>query len=94
MDIERIAFDKDQTMSINTNKEDSIDLKIQKRLAKIILDFKYESGMSQTTVNMLLSRFRMFFNESVDLYEETVSCLIGKHTIHSHIVCRNVLMFV
>ena len=49
------------------------DLTLQKRLAKLILDKKYESGMVQSTVDMLLCRFRLFFNVSVHLYSEAVS---------------------
>ena len=48
------------------------DLTLQKRLAKLILDKKYESGMVQSTVDMLC-RFRLFFNEGVHLYSEAVS---------------------
>ena len=49
------------------------DLTLQKRLAKLILDKKYESGMVQSTEYMLLCRFRLFFNEGVHLYSEAVS---------------------
>ena len=45
------------------------DLKIQKRLAKLILDIKYDSHMTQTSVDILLSRFRSFFNEAVAIFD-------------------------
>ena len=54
------------------------DLTLQKRLAKLILDKKYESGMVQSTVDMLLCRFRLFFNEGVHLYNEAVSNNVNK----------------
>jgi hypothetical protein len=69
--ITNVAYD--ETNKMNDDIAESNDLTLQKRLAKLILDIKYESGMVQSTVDMLLCRFRLFFNEGVHLYNEAVS---------------------
>lgn len=50
----------------NTIK-DSTAFKLQKSLAKIILDVKYEQNMSQTCVDTILFKFKQYFNECLDL---------------------------
>ena len=62
----------------------SVDLKLQKILAKLILDVKYESNITQTSVDMLLSRFRSFFNEAVDLFEDHVRKLTQTRMRKTH----------
>ena len=41
--------------SLNQEVPDSIDLQLQKRLAKLILDTKYESKMSQSSLTQVIS---------------------------------------
>ena len=48
---------------------------LQKKLAKLIIDIKYESKMHQTAVDSLLCRFKSFFNEAADLFLAKVSLL-------------------
>jgi len=49
------------------------NLKLQKILAKLILDIKYEHNTSQTCIDMLLARFRSFFCNAADLFKNDVS---------------------
>lgn len=49
------------------------NLKLQKILAKLILDVKYEHNTSQTCIDMLLARFRSFFCHAADLFKNDVS---------------------
>ncbi len=50
----------------------SPDLQLQKRLAKLILDLKYDNELSQTSIDMLLGRFRAFFHESIVMFSNNV----------------------
>jgi hypothetical protein len=53
----------------------SPDLQLQKRLAKLILDLKYEHKMSQSALDTLLARFKSFFNEAFDLFGLSNVCI-------------------
>lgn len=65
-----------------TKTRTSVDLEIQKRLAKLILDVKYQNNMNQTCVDMLLLRFRGFFNEAIQIFEESPSSNVSIDNIY------------
>ena len=86
IDVSELNMDIDEVISLITNEEDRLQdsvksdrlhdsnsLLLQKLLAKLILDTKYESIMAQTSVDSLLSRFKSYFNEAIDLYETDVN---------------------
>ncbi len=47
--------------------EDSIELKLKKKLAKLILDIKYEDNVSQTCIEKMLHGFKSYFVESIEI---------------------------
>ena len=47
--------------------EDTTELKLQKYLARIILDVKYDHNMTQTCVEIILHKFKQYFNDALDI---------------------------
>ena len=47
--------------------EDTAELKLQKYLARIILDVKYDHNMTQTCVEIILHKFKQYFNDALDI---------------------------
>ena len=46
--------------------EDTTELKLQKYLARIILDVKYDHNMSQTCIEIILYKFKQYFNDALE----------------------------
>ena len=47
--------------------QDTVELKLQKYLARIILDVKYDHNMTQTCVEIILHKFKQYFNDALDI---------------------------
>ena len=62
---------------------DTIALQLQKYLARIILDVKYDQNMSQSCVDTVLFKFKQYFNDCISIsLSEVISKLILKKIIN------------
>ena len=58
--------DKHSTQPEGINFNDSLELKLQKKLASLILHVKYEQDMKQECVDTILSKIQQYFNYAFD----------------------------
>jgi len=59
--------------------EESVELKLKKKLAKIILDTKYEYKVTQTCIDRLVYRFKNFFNEGIEIFSVSYKYFLPSH---------------
>ena len=76
----------DVDSDIDTDVENGkVILNLTKKLAKIILDTKYEFNVSQVCIDRLVYRFKCLFNEGFELINVSYSPLINSNTCSSNL---------